>query len=110
MRPVERLALSRACVLAVAACLFVSVVAHAQSSATVMVYVFRDHFEVDGQRFSSVDELRQIPRDRSIGYSIRECGADDRLRELLTFLGERADGRPLNVLRERFPLQCEGGQ
>jgi len=110
MRRVELLAKSPALVLVASVCLFVMAGAHPQPSTTVIVWVFRDHFEVNGQRASSGDELREITRGRSIGYSVRECGADERLRELMAILEERAGGRPLNVLLEPYPLRCQEGQ
>jgi hypothetical protein len=105
MRLVERLAKSLVLALAASACLSIAI-AQPQSSTTVIVRVFRDHFEVGGQRFSSSDELREITRGRSIGYSVRECGADAKVRELMALLWERAGGRPFNVLQEHYPLQC----
>ena len=110
MRFVERIALSSVRTAIVGGYLLLIAAAQAQSTATVMIHVFRDYFEVAGKRVESVDELREFTRDRAIGVSIRECGADDKEREVLELIQERAGGRPYNLLYERYPLECEGGQ
>jgi hypothetical protein len=79
------------------------------AATTVIVNVYRDHFEMNGRVLASVDEVREQTRGlESLGYSVRECGAEARVREFVLMLSERAQGRPVNVLREGFPLKCAG--
>jgi hypothetical protein len=109
MRLVERIALLSVRTAIVGGYVLLVGAAQPQSTATVMVHVYRDHFEVAGQRVESVDDLRELTRDRAIGISIRECGADNKEREVLALIQERAGKRPYNLLYERYPLECEGG-
>ena len=51
---------------------------------TELVLVYRTHFEASGKRFESGDELRKYLESVStkfVGVDIRECGAQQRLRE-----------------------------
>jgi hypothetical protein len=54
----------------------------------VMIHVYRDHFEVAGSRFTSADELRDLLRRHAFGVGIRECGVDEKLRELEALIAE----------------------
>ena len=108
MRFVERIALSSVRTAIVGGYLLLIAAANPQSTTAVMVHVFRDHFEVAGQRIESVDELRELTRGRVIGIAIRECGAGDKEREVLQLVRERASGQLYNLLYERYPVECGG--
>ena len=78
-----------------------------ESQTVAMVRIYRDHFEYGNSTFDTIDQLREVLRGRSIGYSVRECGAEDKLRELVALIAENSGGHPINILRERFDLKCE---
>jgi hypothetical protein len=78
-----------------------------EPQTVAMVHVYRDHFEYGNSTFDTIDQLREVLRGSSIGYSVRECGAEDKLRELVALITENSGGHPINMLRERFDLKCE---
>ena len=75
--------LNRARAVLIAAALAFAPGAAAQDQSFA-VLVYRDHFEVRGNRFESADDLRNYLEALSEFTSrihIRECGADERVRE-----------------------------
>jgi hypothetical protein len=78
-----------------------------QPATVAIVNVYRDHFEYANGSFPTIDELREALAGKSIGYSVREYGAEAKVGELLLLITERREDRPINILRERFDLRCE---
>jgi hypothetical protein len=80
-----------------------------QSQQTV-IGVYRDHFEIGGRTFSSVDELRGADLGSHITYSIRDCAATQNIRDLLALLSGRAvDGLvPINAAESHSRCENEG--
>jgi hypothetical protein len=70
------------------------------TSREVLLYV--THFEADGMRFESMEELRtyllSAPND-FLGLTIRDCAARDRVQELVRIMKE--------VLSQRFVGRAE---
>jgi hypothetical protein len=77
-----------------------------QQSQETVIRVYRDHFEIGGRTFASVDELRGAALGSRISYSIRDCAATQNVRDLLALVGERAVDGLATIYATESPLRC----
>jgi hypothetical protein len=81
---------------------------HSSAAESIQIHVYSNHFEVEGRRFASVEELSDALRGRDLGrtlaVAIAECGTGAKLRELGALLRERGI---VSVDYTRGPIPCE---
>lgn len=89
--------------------LVVTAVGHAAAQQPFVVLVYRDRFEVAGHTFDTIEGVRIATRGLDLAYSVRECGAEERVKELLALFAERARGQ-FTAMRQIYPLDCPKAQ